>query len=114
MAAVKSHFTEKETETQRGYMARTRSGIQSQVWLIPKSSSFLFPKLSPEYILAKFYHHSFTSEFLFRTHSYKKSQNLVLSTTNILFPSFEEFFILLMLYAIQHYENRNVCIYVDF
>lgn len=33
------------------------------------------------------------TEFLFRTNSYKKSQYLVLSTTNTLFPLFEELFL---------------------
>lgn len=103
MAAVNLTLQKKKTETQRGYMARIRSGIQSQVWLIPKSiNSFLFLKLSPEYyliiihLLCVFYlEHILTRNF----------KNLILSAANILsLPHLKSSF-LLMLYVIQHYEN---------
>lgn len=101
---------QKKQKLKRGYMARIRSlGFKA------KSGRFQSPALysslnCPQNTYLLFYCHSFTSEFLFRTHSQRKSQNFVLSTTNKLFPSFEE--LLLMLYVIQYYENQNVCLYV--
>lgn len=73
-------------------MVRIRSGIQSQDWLIPKIS--LLHQVASR-ILTYYFTiiHLPLTEFLFRTHSYKKSQYLVLSTTNILFPSFKELFL---------------------
>lgn len=88
MVVVNLILQRKKQETQRGCMARIRSGIQSQVCLIPKTNAFYFIKL---HIDLPDHHHSVTlTVFLNIT----QSQNLALPTAILLFPSLEEHFLI--------------------